>query len=94
MTCSITTSFCKTPDEDLDYKGDWSDYLEPSETVSTSTWVVPDGVVEGDTFTNPTYTTIWLSAGDVLKSYIVSNEVLTSLGRTAVRAFKLNIVTR
>jgi hypothetical protein len=94
MTCSITTSFCKTPEEDLDYKGDWAAYLEPAETISTSAWVVPEGVVEGATFTNPSYTTIWLSAGSAGNTYVVSNEVLTSLGRTAVRSFKLNIVTR
>ena len=35
----------KDPDEVLDYCLDWSDRLGSSDTISTSTWIVPTGIV-------------------------------------------------
>ena len=94
MSCSkVFSVFCKSPDEVLDYVIDWTDWLS-SETITTSTWTVPSGITQGVDSNTDTAVTIWLSGGTLVEKYLVVNEIVTSAGRTATRAFYIQIATR
>lgn len=80
----------KDPDEVLDYQLVWSDRLL-SDTISSSTWVVPDGLTEGTNSNTPTTTTVWLSGGTLGEAYELTNRVVTAGGRTMDQSVKLKI---
>ncbi len=72
----------KDPDEIKDYMVDWADRLTEGDTIVTSTWIVPTGIVEdSNSFTDST-TTIWLSGGTLGTNYSFVNRVVTFEGRT------------
>ena len=86
-------TFRKGPDEVLDYAGDWSAWLD-SDTITASTWTVPDGLTkDSDAFTDTT-TTIWLSGGTLGEQYDLENCVETSAGRTACRTIRIHVVLK
>lgn len=71
----------KDPDAVLDYQIDWATWLS-GDTISTSTWIVPAGIVkDSDSFTT-TATTIWLSGGTAGDRYNITNRIVTAGGRT------------
>ena len=73
----------KDPDEVKDYQLDWgSRRLADSETISTSTWIVPSGITKDSDTDTDTTTTIWLSGGTAGVEYRLTNRVVTSQGRT------------
>lgn len=87
----------KDPDEILDYGFDWDPALEDGEEIDTSEWRIrpddPQGVQvasKGDT-AYPTATTVWLEGGKNHKTYVVTNEVTTTKGRTYNRSFELSV---
>lgn len=67
----------KDPDEILDYEIDWAAELESGESISTSTWTVPDGITEDSSTNSTTTTTIVLSGGTAGEEYIITNKVVT-----------------
>lgn len=73
----------KDPNEVKDYTLDWGERrLAEGETISTSTWIVPDGITaDSDTDTDTT-TTVWLSGGTAGEHYRCTNRVTTTQGRT------------
>ena len=73
----------KDPNEVKDYALDWgARRLAASETISSSTWIAPEGItVDSDTDTTTT-TTVWLSGGTAGVHYTLTNRVVTSQGRT------------
>jgi hypothetical protein len=76
-----TYVYTKDPNATLDYIINWLDWLG-SDTIATSTWVVPTGLSEvSDAFAS-TYTTIWLAGGNAESNYTVTNEVVSAGGRT------------
>ena len=81
----------KDPDEVLDYVLDWSLRLG-SDSIITSSWVVdnPGLVINSNSYV-PTNTTIWLSAGVVNVSYLLTNHVVTQGGRTMEQSVKIKI---
>lgn len=85
-------SHTKDPDAVLDYDRDWSTYLEEGETITSSTWTVPDGLTEepGGTHSD-TVAKVWISGGTVGKSYVITNEITTSEGRIDDRSIKIKI---
>lgn len=93
MACSIKTTFCKGVLEVLDYRADWATWLG-SDTISTSDWTVPTGLVEDSDSNTTTDATVILSGGVVGTTYTVSNTIVTAAGLTAVRSFYLNGVER
>jgi len=93
MTCSIDTTFCKGALDVLDYRADWEVWLN-SDTISTSEWTVPTGLVEDSDSNTTTDATVWISGGTVGDTYTVSNKIVTAAGRTAVRSFEINGVER
>jgi hypothetical protein len=83
----------KDPDEVLDYEIDWTARLA-GDTISASTWIVPDGITKNsDTFT-ATSALVWLSAGVEGASLLLVNRVVTAGGRTMDQSVALKIKTK
>lgn len=71
------------PNEVKDYTLDWgARRLATGETISTSTWVVPDGITKDSDTDTDTTTTVWLSGGTAGEHYTLTNRVVTNQGRT------------
>jgi hypothetical protein len=86
--------FIKDVSAELDYMIDWVDWLDVGESLSTSTWTVPDGLIaDSDSFTVST-TTVWLSGGVADTNYRVINTVVTDLGRTDERSIRIKVRQR
>ena len=71
----------KEPNEELDYTVNWARDLG-DDTIAASTWTVPLGLTENGSFNTETTTTIRLSGGELSKTYVINNEVVTADGRT------------
>lgn len=88
----------KDPDAALDYGCDWSDWLDDGETISESTWVLPDGLTSGEGAQAPsntdTATVVWLSGGTAGRAYSVTNRITTSAGRTDDRSIIIRVRQR
>jgi hypothetical protein len=82
--------FVKDPQAVLDYKIDWSAWLE-DDTISASEWSATSGItIDSDSFTD-TDTTVWLSGGTVGESYDATNEITTDGGRTDDRTITIQV---
>jgi hypothetical protein len=80
----------KDPDEIKDYVLEWA-LLLIADTIATSIWIVPSGIVKNsDSHTNDT-TTIWLSGGTAGAKYLFTNRITTTGGRTYDRTVKLTM---
>lgn len=80
----------KDPDDVKDYQLDWSGRLSDLENISSSEWLVPEGVtMESDSFQDRR-STIWLSGGTAGERYRLTNRVRTSEGRTYDQSVILN----
>lgn len=90
MTTTIAT-YQKDTNDILDYTMDWSAWLG-SDTISTSSWTVPTGLTSVTTSNTTTSTTVWLSGGTTGVAYTVTNQIVTSGGRTVEKSFLLVIV--
>ena len=79
----------------LDYNIDWSPRLTPPDTIVTSEWFVPVGLVNENEEMDPTgSTTVWLSAGIEPEKYEILNRVTTLEGRTMDQTVTLQIKTK
>lgn len=87
-------TYLKDPDAVLDYGFNWSDWLATDETISTSTWTVPDGITEGSNAKTNIKTSVWLSGGTAGETYDVANKVVTSASRTDERTLSIRVVQR
>jgi len=74
----------KNADAVLDFGHDWSTWLTDSggDTITSSTWDVPDGIIEDSNENDTTSTTVWLSGGTAGEKYSLTNEIITDGGRT------------
>lgn len=85
-----TQSFEKDPLAVLDYSVDWRDaddpWLEDDETITESTWIVPDGITQDSESKLDGLCTIWLSGCTAGTSYTVRNHIVTSKGRKETRS--------
>ena len=93
MACRVSTTFCKDRGEVLDYKVDWSNWLS-SETISSSSWTVSDGITVDSSTNTTTDATVWLSGGTRGGFYTVVNTIVTSAARTAARGFRIQLNER
>lgn len=84
----------KDPDALLDYGFDWSLWLQPGDTISSSTWQVEDGLTASTPSHTATTTTVWLSGGTAGRSYQVTNRITTAGGRTDERTMVVRVVQR
>ena len=76
----------KDPDSVIDYGADWALWLASGETIITSTWVIPTGLVSDSETSTTTATAVFLSGGTIGESYTVTNRIVTSAGRTEDRS--------
>ena len=87
------TTFVKDPDAVLDYRIDWSAWLDDDQIV-TSTWIVPAGITSSSDEHDTTSATIWLTGGTLGQTYSLVNRVTTSGGRTDDRTIRIQIRDR
>lgn len=89
----MTINYKKDPDATLDYRVDWTAWLN-GDTISSSTWIVAEvagaaGLVKSNEDNTATTTIVWLSGGTVNTRYRVTNRIVTAGGRTDDRSFGL-----
>jgi hypothetical protein len=84
-------AFVKDPAESKRYGFDWTAHLEDGDSVTTSTWVVADGLTgtEGELVGN--VAAIRLSGGTEGTEYRVTNNVVTTQGDIFERSFTVNV---
>ncbi|WP_424986549.1 hypothetical protein [Microbulbifer sp. S227A] len=86
-------SHAKDPDDNADYAIDWSNLLA-GDTIQASEWIVPEGLVAGDSAVAGDVTTLWLSGGTHGTVYQVTNRVTTLGGRRLDRSVALLVRNR
>jgi len=91
MECSDKHQFEKSPAGSLDYQFDWSAWLGATDKIKAVTCSIDDGLTAGSQTWTDTAVTIWLSGGQLLKSYQVRCTVQTEGGRMDRRTALLTI---
>ena len=88
-------TFTKDPDSVLDYSVDWSAWLAGDE-IASSEWLLEEGAdLEKVTDTSTaTKTTVWLRAGQEGTTYLVTNRIVTTGGRTDDRTISVKVEDR
>lgn len=90
----------KDPDAVLDYKLNWAKWLNATPSGEQDTiqgqpvWTVPAPLILNNDDNDETSATVWLQGGVAGQVYRVSCRILTSLGRTDERTFRVICVQR
>lgn len=79
----------KDPDSVVDYGVDWTLFLETDETILSSVWVLPADFASENQSNDDKKTAIFLSGGTLRKTYVLTNRIVTSAGRTEDRSMKI-----
>lgn len=91
-------TFYKDPQSTVDYTFDWGDEYLGSDTIATSTWILPTGLTnESDSISsNNKRTTVWISGGSNNQRYTVTNRITTNVGfgRTVERSMIIHVMER
>ena len=95
MPCCVNNLnlFEKDPNAVLDYTIDWTAWLD-SDTISSSTWIVPSGITEDSSTNDTEITVIFLSGGTAGEIYSVTNRITTAAGRTDDRTIRIKMVNK
>ena len=90
------SNFIKDPDAILDYKVDWSEWLDTDETISTQTTLASTGITveSSGIFDSSTSVVAWLSGGTANSRYRITSRITTSAGRTDDRSYMVSIKER
>ncbi len=75
----------------MDYGFDFTAWLA-GDTISSSTWVVPTGIIQDSESETTLITTIWLSGGTAGSNYIITNTIITVAGRTKEISFLIYVI--
>jgi hypothetical protein len=75
------THFVKDPAGIIDYTVRWSSWLPSGDTISSSAWTVPAGLVKVSEANTTTDAVIFLASGTVGQIYEVTNRIITTGGR-------------
>jgi hypothetical protein len=75
------THFIKDPAGIIDYTVRWSSWLPSGDTISSSSWTVPAGLVKVSEANTTTDAVIFLASGTVGQIYEVTNRIITAGGR-------------
>ena len=89
----MTFKMLKDPDAILDYRVDWTEWLN-GDTISNSQWIVPSEMTLQSSTNDATSATAWLSGGVVGSSHDVTNRITTAAGRTDDRTITFHIQER
>lgn len=99
----------KDPDEVLDYDIDWTQRLyseselaqfdagadvDPVDTIASSTFTLPVGIVATTSSFSDTATKVWLSGGTEGETYLIQNRLVTAGGRTMDQTVKLKVKSK
>ncbi len=86
----------KDPDAVLDYQFNWAEWLteNDSDTIFTSTLIVPTGIIKDSDTKTTTTATIWLSGGTLGEDYDITNRIVTAGGRTEDRTMTIKVRAR
>ena len=89
-------TYVKDPGAVLDYGFDWSEkgWLATGESISESSWTVPEGLTKDSDTNDDTTTTVWLSGGTAGENYEVVNHILTSTDREDDRTLIIKVRNR
>jgi hypothetical protein len=69
----------KDPDEKKDYMVRWRKQLTPfGDTIASSSWTVPDGIVKFDESFNDSEAVVWLEGGTLGGKYELVNRIVTN----------------
>lgn len=82
--------FLKEPTEVLDYRIDWSDWLDGL-TIASSTWIVPAGITSEDETNTSTISLIRLSGGTWGETYELQNTIVASDDESETRSILIRI---
>lgn len=66
----------------------------PTDTIATSTFTLPPGIVANSTSNTSTSSKVWISGGALGVSYVIVNEIVTAGGRTMDQSVKLKIKSK
>lgn len=91
---TTSSDFVKDPDATLDWVINWSDWLESTEIITASTYIVGTGLTKTLDEFEDKYTTVWLAGGTAGQPYRVTNRVTTSAGRTDERSITIRVKDR
>jgi hypothetical protein len=83
----------KDPDEILIFGINWGDYLD-TDTILTSSWIVPAGVSQVNNAFTDTLATIKLSGGTLGQVYRITNRITTSDGETVDKSLDIEIAEK
>lgn len=92
----MPSSFLKDPDSQLDYKFDWSSWLETDEVISSYVLTVPTGLTEVTSSNDNDSVTVWLSGGTAGTTYEVVCRITTNSNpaRTEDRTMDFKVIQR
>jgi hypothetical protein len=90
----VAADWVKDPDAVLDWKWDWTNWMNANETISSSTFVADAGLTIDSSANGVTTTTVWLSGGNPGEPYRVSNKITTNQGRTDERSITIRVTNR
>jgi hypothetical protein len=80
--------YTKDPQAILDYEIDWSTWLD-TDTIVDSSWSAQTGITIVTDSNDTNSTKVWLSGGTVGDRYNVTNEIVTTQGRTDDRTITI-----
>lgn len=80
----------KDPDETIDFAFNWSAFLG-ADTISSVTFVLPDGLTSEDESNTTTTATIFVSGGTACCSYRITCRIVTAGGRTKDKTIRVKV---
>lgn len=90
---SYQPDYTKDPDETIDYVFNWKPELD-GDTISTSSFVLPDGLTSVSTSNTTTTATIFVSGGSEGSTYRITNRIVTAGGRTRDRTIYVLVIEK
>lgn len=75
----------------LDYTVDWTDFLQPAETISTHAFIAETGVTLGTPALTGATHVVFVSGGVGGRAYRITSRITTNQGRTQEQSFLLRI---
>jgi hypothetical protein len=92
----MNSVFYKDPNAELDYRFDWSSWLDTDEVITAAAFTLETGILEGETAASfdDTTATVWLKDGEVGVIYKVSCKITTDAGRIEERTIRIKVTER
>jgi hypothetical protein len=81
------------PTDIRDYQVDWTNVLDPSDTIATSTWEVPVGLTGTTDGISGKITSKRISGGRVSTVHRIFNTIVTGNGKRYKRSFRIFVKT-